>query len=40
MKKSNIEKENNIKPINKLQEEKDTLEKIISDLKSLKLNLK
>ena len=40
IKKSNIEKENNIKPINKLQEEKDTLEKIISDLKSLKLNLK
>ena len=39
IKKSNIEKEKNIKTIKKLQEEKDTLEKQISDLKTLNLNL-
>ena len=38
-KNSNIEKENNIKTIKKLQEEKDTLEKQMTDLKSLNLNL-
>ena len=36
IKNSNIEKEKNIKTIKKLQEEKDTLEKQISDLKTLK----
>ena len=35
----NIEKESNIKTIKKLQGEKDTLEKQISDLKNLILNL-
>ena len=35
---SNIEKDNNIKTIKKLQEEKDTLEKQMSDLKALNLN--
>ena len=39
IKNSNIEKEKNIKTIKKLQEEKDTLEKQISDLKTLNLNL-
>ena len=39
IKNSNIEKEKNIKRIKKLQEEKDTLEKQISDLKFLNLNL-
>ena len=39
IKNSNIEKEKNIKTIKKLQEEKDTLEKQISDLKNLILNL-
>ena len=39
MKNSNIEKEKNIKTIKKLQEEKDILEKQISDLKTLNLNL-
>ena len=39
IKNSNIEKEKNIKAIKKLQEEKDTLEKQISDLKTLNLNL-
>ena len=38
-KNSNIEKENNIKTIKKLQEEKDTLEKQMTDLKTLNLNL-
>ena len=38
-KNSNIEKEKNIKTIKKLQEEKDTLEKQMSDLKTLNLNL-
>ena len=36
---SNIEKENNIKTIKKLQEEKDTLEKQVTDLKTLNLHL-
>ena len=35
---SNIEKDNNIKTIKKLREEKDTLEKEMSDLKALNLN--
>ena len=35
---SNIEKDNNIKTIKKLQEEKDTLEKQMSHLKALNLN--
>ena len=39
IKNSNIEKEKNIKTIKKLQEEKDTLEKQISDLKTLNLSL-
>ena len=34
-----MEKEKNIKTIKKLQEEKDNLEKQISDLKNLNLNL-
>ena len=38
-KNSNIEKENNIKTIKKLQEEKDTLEKQVTDLKILNLHL-
>ena len=37
---SNIEKDNNIKKIKKLQEEKDTLKKQMSDLKALNLNQK
>ena len=39
IKNSNIEKEKNMKTIKKLQKEKDTLEKQISDLKTLNLNL-
>ena len=39
IKNSNTEKEKNIKTIKKLQEEKDTLEKQISDLKTLNLNI-
>ena len=38
-KNSNIEKENNIEAIKKLQEEKDTLEKQVTDLKTLNLHL-
>ena len=38
-KNSNIEKEKNIKTTKKLQEEKDILEKQMSDLKTLNLNL-
>ena len=38
-KNSNVEKENNIKTIKKLQEEKDTLEKQVTDLKTLNLHL-
>ena len=39
IKNSNIEKEKSIKTIKKLQEENDTLEKQISNLKTLNLNL-
>ena len=39
IKNSNIEKEKNIKTIKKLQEEKDTLEKQMSDLETVNLNL-
>ena len=39
-KNSNIEKENYIKTIKTLQEEKDTLEKQMTDLKTLNLNIK
>ena len=39
IKNSTMEKEKNIKAIKKLQEEKDTLQKQISDLKTLNLNL-
>ena len=38
-KNSNIEKKSNIKTIKKLQEEKDTLEKQMTDLKTLNLHL-
>ena len=38
-KNSNIEKENNIKTIKKLQEEKDTLKKQVTDLNTLNLGL-
>ena len=38
-KNSNIEKENNIKTIKKLQEDKNTLDKQVTDLKTLNVHL-